>query len=681
MGARLSTSQRESVHLCFAFLYGADLPFKEREIKSLIRWVSSQFKNFSPEQCKDLRFWEEVLRKLSNLARSEEIDITKRLKLAQHLHWVAQLVAALKIKQTKERGGHSAAAGAPVARQRSIKRRASVKSSVESLVVPPVSVPSSAPTPQPSPATPKSTGILRRAAPNHRRPPDPSEGPSQASQSPHCRRSSAGSLAASPCPSPSPNPRFQVLKSPKLNSKVRFVVPPQDGSCGAQDGGDHEAPWRDSLSHFPSGRPSPNPFLPLPNPFLPEDPPTYTSSPWSTPPVAPPSAPPVAPPAAPPYHLAPPPSSVTSQLLPPGSGSHASTSVSHDPPSWPDLGAGGGSVGNSEPDVPDSITAAPVTFHLRQGGRWDIRWTPVSRAVIRELCKTQKEFGSASEYFKGLLNATLRENELVPCDVRQIFSCLLNESQFSRWEEGWRQAVADLLPEILAQPNISRDANGNLLTVEHLCGLGDWEKGQQAAELIPSEALEKSTQAGAQEFFKVLVGVPQTPVFLLQQGPEESFDDFVMRLQAAARFENVSEGTRQEMVAAIAASNANAACKAAILSLPLQPAPTLKQMLLVCARKVPALRQTTAVKTPSAGKRVSVAEGPEVFMYNPEDPIEVAASQGPGTPRQQRGHCHLCSKEGHWMPDCPLRKAFYQFRREHESGGSTKGAPSSSQKN
>uniref|UniRef100_A0A8U8B1P1 Uncharacterized protein n=1 Tax=Geospiza parvula TaxID=87175 RepID=A0A8U8B1P1_GEOPR len=397
MGARLSVAQRESVHVCIALIVGADLPLKEREIKSLIRWVSSQFKEFSPDRCRDLRFWEEVSRKLSDLARSEGVDITKRLKVARHLHWVAQLIAALKIKRARELGGRPQTAGAWVARQSSVCSHAVCASSSSSSVVVPSLAPLSVPTQCPSPAAPSKPRILRRP-------------------------------------------------------------------------------------------------------------------------------------------------------LPSGSSSHALPSGSHGPPSF-SLGPGEEGVEEvlPEPEPPKTIMVAPVTYRRRQGGHVDVHWVPIARSVIRDLCKAQKDFGPESEYFRGQLEASLLEAELTPCDIWQIFRCLLNKSQFSRWEAGWERAVEDLLPSLRADLNLGQDGNGEELTVEHLCGIGEWAKGQQAAELIPADALGQSALAAAEAYYKIISGAPAVPVASILQGPEEPFDDFVLRLQAAVQHEDGDEEFRAQM--------------------------------------------------------------------------------------------------------------------------------------
>lgn len=325
--------------------------------------------------------------------------------------------------------------------------------------------------------------------------------------------------------------------------------------------------------------------------------------------------------------------------------------------------------------------AAPVTYHRnRGGGNPRVQWSPVPRALIKELVKAQKEHGGQSEYFRGLLEASLLETELVPADHRQIFKCLLNVAQFSRWEAAWERGVTEILPQLWEDSDVGEDTDGERLTTDHLCGLGDWDQGQKQASKIPTEALKRGTQVALQAFYRVSAGVPSVPVSHIFQGPTESFDDFVVRLQLAAEIEEPERKARERMVTLLASTNANSACKAAILSLPLHPRPTLRDLLEVCAAKVSTASKAPGEKpTPSSTRRVAFADLADLQeTAAAAAPLSSAPHLGPGTPQNRRrstSACHLCHGEDHWMPDCPLRKEFYAFRKERQSGVQRGGAP------
>ncbi|RMC06990.1 hypothetical protein DUI87_16443 [Hirundo rustica rustica] len=91
---------------------------------------------------------------------------------------------------------------------------------------------------------------------------------------------------------------------------------------------------------------------------------------------------------------------------------------------------------------------------------------------------------------------------------------------------------------------------------EHLCGDGEWVSALKQAQEIP----------------------------LL---PSEPFVTFVEQLTRAIELQVKDEGAQEQVLEEMVLTNANERCKAAILSLPLEPVPTLDDMLQVRARKVP----------------------------------------------------------------------------------------------
>ncbi|XP_036253527.2 eukaryotic translation initiation factor 3 subunit F-like [Molothrus ater] len=152
------------------------------------------------------------------------------------------------------------------------------------------------------------------------------------------------------------------------------------------------------------------------------------------PPIVPPTIPPLSPPTA--CHCAPPPAPASgdgpsssgrpvSRHAPssPSSGSHAPPSGSHG------SGPGGGGAKGREPEPAMVPSAAPVVYQPEAGGGVRRQWVPLSHSQIKELVKAQKEYGRESEYFRGVLEATLSEAEITPFDVRRLFTCLLNPSE------------------------------------------------------------------------------------------------------------------------------------------------------------------------------------------------------------------------------------------------------------
>ncbi|XP_064269839.1 endogenous retrovirus group K member 24 Gag polyprotein-like [Passer domesticus] len=635
MGAKLSTQQKRVYLQVITILAGRNIKLIKRELKQLIMWLFTQFPQITPEMVHRIDFWNSVGTKLSQLDSEGE---SKSKKL---VYWSFQIITALK-EQGKLRKQLSPGSCSPCPQ-----------------VLDPCSTSS----------VPQNKGILRETAhtgtvPGSCHPPGFPQGP----PTPHLR--SPGQTSGDS----SPNPVSPTPKSPVVKPKAEFLVPEgdysqtlsQNGSHGAQDGGGHMAFPSKTLSSshnpflFPSKPVVPSP--PLQNPAHPCFAPPFVPPPSSTPfPPPPPLAPP------PSYHpqaehvpaldsaQAPSPTQVPTQCPSlPCSGSHAPPPGSHNP--VPGVGAG---LENRNTGLAPAITAAPVTYQQEGQGPVKAQWTPFPHSTIKELCKAQKEFSRESEYFRGLLRASLLETNVVPADLRTLFSCLLNPTEFGVWEEAWKKGIRDILPDLWADTQTSTIRGGEAVCTEHLIGTGNWADGVIQARDIPRAVLRESAKVAERAFLSLKTAVPSLTFSKIIQGSEEPFIIFVERLRRAIEQQVHSESARPSVLLEMAAANANTACKAAILSLPLDPPPTIQAMIEVCQTKVPVIvRQDTDTK-PST-RRVSFAEPRNFFEAMPAQP-----QRTPTLPRPPpRGQCHLCGNTEHWMPDCPLRTEFYEFRRK-----------------
>ncbi|XP_064267307.1 uncharacterized protein LOC135295140 [Passer domesticus] len=480
----------------------------------------------------------------------------------------------------------------------------------------PSSVACSSPTPFPSTSTPRS-GILKRAARDGSaqelyHPPGSLQGvPSLRPRSP------GQTLRDSPCPPFSP---VRCLKSSK---SVRFYPPPSPtplGDSPSQDGADESQSGGD-LMGFPAETPpsSRNPFRSPRNPFRFPDP--SSSSVPSAPPLPPPLPLRGAPPPAPPFEASASeagttpsvPAPVTgSSSSAPGPGSHAPSSGSHAP-----SGAGGGAgAWNQGPLL--NLSAAPVSYIPGREGRTQAQWIPFSNQTIKELCKAQKDYSRESEFFRGILRAILTDAIVIPADLRRIFSCLLSPSEFRLWEANWKREIGKILPQLWQDASSARDTEGGMISTDHLCGIGDWADGNYQAWYIPAEALKATTSAALKAF--TALRPPTAPLISytkIIQEDNEPFLLFTERLRKAVEMQVRDEATREEILTEMAATNANPACKAAILSLPFDPPPDLTQMLQVCERKVSVLPESTPRGQRPTQRRVAVAESTTAEDNNP----------------------------------------------------------------
>ncbi|RMC16010.1 hypothetical protein DUI87_08217 [Hirundo rustica rustica] len=76
----------------------------------------------------------------------------------------------------------------------------------------------------------------------------------------------------------------------------------------------------------------------------------------------------------------------------------------------------------------------------------------------------------------------------------------------------------------------------------------------------------------------------------IKQLPSEPLVTFVERLTRDVDLQFKNKGTQEQILEEMALADADEECKAAILSLSTEPAPTLHDMLQVCARKIPFIK-------------------------------------------------------------------------------------------
>ncbi|RMC21363.1 hypothetical protein DUI87_02225 [Hirundo rustica rustica] len=236
--------------------------------------------------------------------------------------------------------------------------------------------------------------------------------------------------------------------------------------------------------------------------------------------------------------------------------------------------------------VPGGVS--PVVYKGSRGGH-NVRAVhhPFSQATIRDLCKAHRDYGRDSPYFRGLLRSDLEAAVVIPADLRQLFSCLMDSTEFKLWEAAWRQLLREALPSLLTDPETAIDENGNALTLEQLMGEGRWTDPTDQASSVPIKALQTIREHAVTAFFSMVPDGLVIPYYKIVQGTKEAFTKFVEQLTRAIEVQvsevAVREGILREMVFA----NANNLCRTAILSLPLDPPPTLQDMLRVCQLKVP----------------------------------------------------------------------------------------------
>ncbi|RMC01154.1 hypothetical protein DUI87_22245 [Hirundo rustica rustica] len=333
------------------------------------------------------------------------------------------------------------------------------------------------------------------------------------------------------------------------------------------------------------------------------------------------------------------------------SGSHAPPSGSHC------LGQEGAGPGPEPTEMhqPSPVpSVSPVVYKGSQGGH-NVRAVhhPFSQATIRDLCKAHRDYGRDSPCFRGLLRSDLEAAVVIPADFRQLF-CLLDFTELLLWEAAWRQLLREALPSLLTDPETAIDENGNALTLQHLMGEERWMDPTDQASGIPIKALMVIKEHAVTAFFSMVPDGPVIPYYKIIQGTKEAFTKFVERLTRAIEVQVAEVAVREGILREMVFANANNLCRNAILSLPLDPPPTIQDMLRVCQLKVPFMQgydQDTKQRTP----RVAAISGTQQeHIRRPYAP--------------QRNKCIICREPGHWANNCPLRDDIELLKKKNGGG-------------
>ncbi|RMC03558.1 hypothetical protein DUI87_20758 [Hirundo rustica rustica] len=255
-------------------------------------------------------------------------------------------------------------------------------------------------------------------------------------------------------------------------------------------------------------------------------------------------------------------SSASSQTTPPterhaswASGSHAPPPGSH---SLEPERVGLEPV-STEAQLPPPIPSlAPVTYKSSRGEH-NIHGVhhPFSQATIRDLCKAHWDYGRDSPYFRGLLHSNLEGAIVIPADLKQLFSCLMDSTEFKLWEAAWKQLLKEALPGLLVNPETAVDEDGNALTLEHLTGEGRWVDPADQASHILIKALNLVLEHAVTAFFGMMPEGPVVPYYKIIQGTKEPFTKFVERLTRAIEVQVSDVAVRDGILREMVFANAN----------------------------------------------------------------------------------------------------------------------------
>ncbi|RMC20518.1 hypothetical protein DUI87_01369 [Hirundo rustica rustica] len=238
-----------------------------------------------------------------------------------------------------------------------------------------------------------------------------------------------------------------------------------------------------------------------------------------------------------------------------------------------------------------------------------------------------------------MMKATFNSNEMVPSDIKDLFRCLLTPSEYDLWEGLWKKALKTVLQEIQQTPD-AQDSDYNDITHDHLCRDGDFTSVEEQTRLLSKLVLDKICNVAEKTFLQIPTTEIKTSYVNIKQFSSENFLQFVDHLRSQVERQVQDPVVQAELIKEMAQRNANETCHRIILSLPLDPSPSLAQMIEACTR------------------RAELFSAPE---RNPglTHPKPVAAA-APGARRQlmssdQLQHiiCHPCKRPGHFAKACP----------------------------
>ncbi|RMC19654.1 hypothetical protein DUI87_03215 [Hirundo rustica rustica] len=178
------------------------------------------------------------------------------------------------------------------------------------------------------------------------------------------------------------------------------------------------------------------------------------------------------------------------------------------------------------------------------------------------------------------------------------------------------------------------------ITTPDLHPTGDLSSANEQIRLLSKSVLDKICNAAEKTFYQIPSPEIKTSYVNIKQFPSENFLQFVDRLRSQVERQVQDPVVQAELIKEMAQRNANETCRRIILSLPLDPSPSLAQMIEAC---------TTRAELFSAPERNPGLTHPK--------PVAAAA---PGARRQlmssdQLQHiiCHHCKRPGHFAKACP----------------------------
>lgn len=252
---------------------------------------------------------------------------------------------------------------------------------------------------------------------------------------------------------------------------------------------------------------------------------------------------------------------------------------------------------------------------------------------MKELKTACSQYGHLAPYTLTLLDS-LNEFWMTTHDWNQVTKSCLSGGNYLLWKTDFESR----LWEEVKNDKISQQPIGLSMTM--LMGEGRW-KSVGAQTYIPPEGLKAITNSALAAWRGLPVGgAPTTTLASIKQKADESYEDFVARLQTAVNRLISNEEVATILLKQLAFEGANSVCQA--LLRPIRKTGNVSDFIRQCADVGPAYVQGVAIAAALKGETYSQ------FIQG--------AGKGKGVKGASEGFksiCFSCGQTGHISKGCP----------------------------
>ncbi|KAM6275310.1 uncharacterized protein M6G45_000829 [Spheniscus humboldti] len=278
------------------------------------------------------------------------------------------------------------------------------------------------------------------------------------------------------------------------------------------------------------------------------------------------------------------------------------------------------------------------------------RWQPLRWDLVKELRRTIMQYGLGAPFTQSLLQNIVKGHLLTPFDTKLLADLIFSPTQKVLWQAHWRE-----LCQQAAIGNLDRQAGDPLVGagITQLMGEDPVSTPQLQARLAP-EILRQSADLAFQAMSKVPdTGRPVKSFTNIKQGSNESYTDFIDKLQEAIQKQVQNPEAKEVLLMKLAIENANEDCKRVLHTL---RNPTLVDMLDACNRvgsithknEVFAACLAAALRT-SNKACFRCGKSGHFKRQCPENPVP---KEGVGDAHRAPGICPRCHKGRHYTNQC-----------------------------